>query len=61
MNESQLFFKIAENFNVFSVCSEEDVKFLRSISNDKKELRKKINDKFSDLKFILNNKEGYYF
>ena len=23
-------------------------------------LRKKINDKFSDLKFILNNKEGYY-
>ena len=24
-------------------------------------LRKKINDKFSDLKFILNNKEGYYF
>jgi len=23
-------------------------------------LRKKINDKFSDLEFILNNKEGYY-
>ena len=23
-------------------------------------LRKKINDKFSDLKFILNSKEGYY-
>ena len=23
-------------------------------------LRKKINDKFSDLKFILNNKKGYY-
>ena len=23
-------------------------------------LRKKINDKFSDLKFILNDKEGYY-
>ena len=23
-------------------------------------LRKKINDKFSDDKFIMNNKEGYY-
>ena len=23
-------------------------------------LRKKINDKFTDEKFILNNKEGYY-
>ena len=23
-------------------------------------LRKKINDKFSDEKFILNNKKGYY-
>jgi hypothetical protein len=42
MNESQLFFKIAENFKVFSVSSEEDVKFLRSISNDKKELRNNI-------------------
>ena len=24
-------------------------------------LRKKINDKFFDSKFILNNKQGYYF
>lgn len=42
MNESQLFFKIAENFNTFSVCSEEDVKFLRSVFRDKKEIRQNI-------------------
>lgn len=42
MNDNDLFYKIAENFNVFSCCSEEDVRFLRAISSNKAELRKNI-------------------
>jgi hypothetical protein len=42
MNEKELFYKIAENFEVFSCCSEEDVRFLKALHSNKNELRKNI-------------------
>ncbi len=42
MNEKELFYKIAENFNVFSCCSEEDIGFLKALRTNKNELRKNI-------------------
>lgn len=39
MTENEIFHKIAEkNFQVFSICSEDDVDFLRSIYKDKEKL-----------------------
>lgn len=55
MNENELFYKILENFKVFSCCSEEDIKFLRVIAVNKNELRKNIRIIFQNHQKIIKS------
>jgi len=48
MNEKELFYKIAENFEVFSSCGEEDIRFLKTMQSNKNELRKNIRIMFKN-------------
>ena len=42
MSDNNNFYKIAENFGVFALCSEDDVDYLKSIYKDKEKLRENL-------------------
>jgi hypothetical protein len=42
MENKEVFYKIAENFKVFALCSEADVEYLKTIYKDKETLRQNI-------------------
>ena len=51
---------ISKNFILSSVWNYSSDADTHTVETHIYRLRKKINDKFADEKFILNNKDGYY-